>query len=241
MKFRPRNDRKRIGIIAGSGPEAGVDLWAKVIEEAKALLGTDYQGDLDGPYVRIISSPILGLSMELEKNDATVRPEILKTFNDLAEDCDYIAIACNTLNFYQHAIKSLPGNAELVSVLDVIHHFFDAADDKRLALLGAAPVTHMDEWSVYRSLAEEFSVEVPTNAAELHKIIYEVKRIGGNDPQVIERFTALVNALENETVLLACTELPLIPCLNTSKNLVDVTQLLAKRLVQKAYCESARP
>ncbi len=241
MKFRPRSERKRIGIIAGSGPEAGVDLWAKVIEEAKALMGGEYQGDLDGPKVRIVSSPILGLSMELEEKDAIVRPEILSIYSDLAKDCDFIAIACNTLNFYQHAIKSLPCKAELVSVLDVIHHYFGTADDKRLALLGAAPVTQMDDWSVYKSLTEEFSIEVPANTAELHDIIYEVKRIGGNDPQLIERFAGLVKGLDNDTVLLACTELPLIQCHASGKNLVDVTQLLAKRLIQKAYCKNAHP
>lgn len=44
----PRSERRRIGLIAGSGPEAGVDLWQKVIEETKALLGERYTGDLDG-------------------------------------------------------------------------------------------------------------------------------------------------------------------------------------------------
>ncbi len=239
MTLKPRPERKRIGIIAGSGPEAGADLWVKIIEEAKALLGTEYEGDLDGPNVRIVSSPILGLSMELKANDATVRPEILSIYKELAQNCDYIAIACNTLNYYQHALKALPCEAELVSVLDVIRHEFDAAETAGMALLGAAPVMQLDAWSVYQSLTEDFSIEVPQNIADLHHIIYDVKRIGGHDAGVIERFTTLVNGLENDTVLLACTELPLIPLPDTDKNLVDVTQLLAKRLVQKAYCENS--
>ncbi len=59
--------RKKIGIITGSGPEAGVDLWQKILKINKDILKEDFHGDLDAPNVTIFSVPELGHSMELEK------------------------------------------------------------------------------------------------------------------------------------------------------------------------------
>lgn len=233
MDILPRSQRRRIGLVAGSGPEAGVDLWQKVIEETKALLGTQYLGDLDGPRVRVISSPVLGLSMELEANDVAVWPELERVFDDLAAQSDVIAIACNTLNYYEDQIKAMPRAAEMLSVGDVVEGYLDRRGLQSVALLGAAPVTKMDRWSAYRRLADRFEVETPKDPALLHQIIYDVKRLGGSDPAVVSKFRELIGTLESETVLLACTELPLIPCEGTGRDLVDVTRLLARGLVEK--------
>ncbi|MEY8802274.1 aspartate/glutamate racemase family protein [Leisingera sp. XS_AS12] len=230
----PRSERRRIGLIAGSGPEAGVDLWQKVIEETKALLGERYTGDLDGPRVRIISSPVLGLSMELEANDLAVWPELERVFDDLAAQSDVIGIACNTLNYYERQIKATPRAAQLISVGDVVEDYLKRRGLTSVALLGAAPVTKMDRWSAYHRLAEAFEVETPKDPGQLHQIIYDVKRLGGTDPAVAAQFQELIGTLESETVLLACTELPLIPCDGTGKDLVDVTRLLARGLVDRA-------
>ena len=63
--------RKKIGIITGSGPEAGLDLWNKLLHANRAMQGDLFRGDLDAPNVTIFSEPSLGLSMELEANDET--------------------------------------------------------------------------------------------------------------------------------------------------------------------------
>ena len=230
----PRSARRRIGLIGGSGPEAGVDLWQKVIEETKALLGARYLGDLDGPQVRVVSSPVLGLSMELEANDVAVWPELERCFDELSGASDFVAIACNTLNYYEDQIRAKPRLAELVSVGDVVEAYLDARGVTSVALLGAAPVTKMDRWSAYRRLSDRVTVELPKDAALLHRIIYDVKRLGGSDPDVVARFDDLIGTLESDTVLLACTELPLIPCAAGGKDLVDVTRLLARALGEKS-------
>lgn len=239
MEFFPRSERRRIGLIAGSGPEAGADLWMKVIEETKALMGEKYLGDLDGPRVRIISSPILGLSMELETNDVAVWPELERVFTDLANQTDYVAIACNTLNYYERQIKAEARDAELVSVGDVVEAFLESRRLDSVALLGSAPVTQMGSWSAYYRLSERFHVEIPEDTSELHQIIYDVKRLGGTDHAVVERFGDLIDTLQSKTVLLACTELPLIDYYNPQRDLVDVTRLLARRLVEKSFCKNA--
>lgn len=235
MKFLPRDERRSIGIIAGSGPEAGVDLWQKVIKAAKHLLDKDYGGDLDAPEVRIISSPPLGLSMELAQNDHLVWPEIKKCVSELSLTCDYIAIACNTLNYYETQIRHLPDAAEMISMGDVVTGYLTQTGRKRVALLGSTAVTNLDDWSAYRSLTENFDVETPDQPDRLHQVIYDVKCYGGDQPEMVETYEALVKSLKAQTVLLACTELPLIQHSLKEKELIDVTQLLAEALVQKVY------
>ena len=62
-------DQKAVlGIIAGSGPEAGVDLWRKILVANRIALNERFRGDIDAPHMVIISEPTLGLSMDLVAN-----------------------------------------------------------------------------------------------------------------------------------------------------------------------------
>lgn len=50
-KAQSNSPRPSIGIVAGSGPEAGIDLWSKILARNQVLLGTKFRGDLDAPRV----------------------------------------------------------------------------------------------------------------------------------------------------------------------------------------------
>lgn len=226
--------RGRIGIITGSGPEAGVDLWNKVLRANRALLGERYRGDIDAPEAVIFSVPELGLSMELERNDAEVWRHMATTASRLAQHVDHYAIACNTLNYYAKRLAALQLPAALVSVADVVIEHLKAHRVDRVALLGARPVMDLGPWSPYRPLLEHVEVEVPADVEGLHRIIYDVKRLGGAHADIPERFARVLNGLRSEVVLLACTELPLIPMHGGSRRPIDVTDLLASALAQRS-------
>ncbi|HRP97513.1 MAG TPA: aspartate/glutamate racemase family protein [Rhodocyclaceae bacterium] len=235
----PPGARSRIGIIAGSGPEAGVDLWAKVLRANRELFGARYRGDLDAPEVVVFSVPELGLSMELEQNDARVWACLADTATRLAAHVDYYGIACNTLNHYAPQLKALGLPARLVSVGEVVRDYVRERGLARVALLGARPVMDLGPWSPYRQLVGEVAVEVPADGEELHRIIYDVKARGGDAPDIVERFARLLARLESELVLLACTELPLIPLPPDAPRTVDVTELLAFALARRALTPPA--
>lgn len=224
--------RKKIGIITGSGPEAGIDLWNKVLQANRKLHGDGFRGDLDAPAVTILSEPTLGLSMELETNDAAVWDCLRAAAEKLSQCVDYYAIACNTLNYYQPQLDALQLPAKLVSFSDVVREYLRANGIKHVALLGARPVTDLGPWSHYRSLAAHVDVELPkpAQAAELHQLIYDVKAHGATMPGVAQRFRTILDRLESDIVLLACTELPLIPLATQDKRIVDVTDLVAQKL-----------
>jgi aspartate racemase len=68
----------------------------------------------------------------------------------------------------------------------------------------------------------------------LHQLIYDVKTFGANSPEIRARFRTIINSLESHTILLACTELPLIPIESVHNQLVDVTELVAHKLAALA-------
>jgi len=228
--------RKKIGIIAGSGPEAGIDLWTKLLTANRKIHGERFRGDLDAPDVTIHSESTLGLSMELAENDEAVWQCLRKTAESMAQRVDYYAIACNTLNYYQPQLEALCLPATFVSFSDAVIRFVKDEGIESVALLGAKPVTDLGPWSHYRMLAEHVAIELPKpqQAEALHRLIYDVKTYGGNAEGIGRRFRAIVDTLESSTVLLACTELPLITIEAGGKQVVDVTELVAQRLAQLA-------
>lgn len=228
--------RKKIGIITGSGPEAGLDLWGKVLRASRKQQGDRFRGDLDAPNVTIFSEPALGLSMELEANDSVVWSCLKDAAQAMAQRVDYYAIACNTLNYYQPQLEALRLPAKLIAFADVALEYLQANRIERIALLGARPVTDLGPWSHYRTLAEHVDIELPNaaTAQRLHQLIYDVKTVGGQVAGIRERFREILNALESDCVLLACTELPLIPLEPGTKPVVDVTDLVAHKLARLA-------
>lgn len=230
--------RARLGIITGSGPEAGLDMWQKVLRANKNIMGEHFAGDLDAPHVSIISEPLLGLSMELEKNDGKVWQTLSKVAKKVASQADYYAIACNTLNYYQPHLEGLALSSTLVSFGDVVKQRLLQDGIKKVALLGSDSVTDLGDWSPYQQLSDVVEVEVLNPDLGLHQLIYDVKNHGGETQSIVTRFTELVDSLDSDLVLLACTELPLIP-IRTGKTLIDVTDLVAQELASLSQAKSA--
>jgi aspartate racemase len=226
----------RLGIIAGSGPEAGIDLWTKILAHSRALAGTDFRGDLDAPEVSIVSDPLLGLSMELERNHHLVWPVLARAATRLAPLVDCYAIACNTLNVYADDLNALGLPARLVSFVDVLVDDLRQRRVGRVALLGARPVTELGPWSTYERVVDAVELErlTPRQVQDLQTLIYDIKTFGGQGAGLSERFEALLAELRSEVVVLACTELPLLRVDGKAKRLVDPTDLVARSLARRA-------
>jgi aspartate racemase len=219
-----------IGIITGSGPEAGIDLWQKMIVVQRARLGARFRGDLDAPHIVAFSVPQLGRSMDLRRHEAQVWSTLRQACIEIADHCTHFAIACNTLHYYAPRIAELQLAARFVSIVDAARAAIADYGVDRVALLGADPVIDLEGGlSPYAALRSEVGVEVPTTS--LQSLIFDVKRQGGTHPAVVQRFEALLRSLSAEVVLLACTELPLIKCQAGGKTLVDLTERLAGMLV----------
>jgi aspartate racemase len=225
--------RPRLGIITGSGPEAGMDMWAKLLQENRRRLGPAFRGDIDAPAVTIVSDPELGLSMELEKTAETVWRALHADILALDGQVAAFSIACNTLNLFAGRIRDLPLHSEFISFRDVLHDYLQRSGVERVCLLGARPVAELGEWSPYSDLREAVEFEPVVQGEPLHQLIYDIKVFGAADPGVRSRFAELLASIESATVLLACTELPLVADIVTDKTLVDVTQLVAEAMLDR--------
>lgn len=226
--------RGKIGIISGSGPQAGIDLWQKVLDANRRILGNRYRGDVDAPHVTIISEPALGLSIALEKNEPAVWASLETTVRRISPLIDHLAIACNTLHYCEARLRGLGLNGKLVSLSEVVISHIQELKLPRIALLGAQPVADLGALSPFRDLQEVIEIESAPDLAAVHDLICNVKTLGPDHPEVIECFTSLLEELESENVLLACTELPLISTRGEKRRLIDTTRLVAEELVQRS-------
>ncbi len=225
--------RARVGIIAGSGPEAGIDMWSKILKEARSLLGMEFRGDLDAPEVAVLSNPRLGLSMELRRYEERVRSELLSTITTLDTLSDCFVIACNTLHCFAPDIRGLPLRSRFFSIVEATSSFLRSHGHRQIALLGSMSVMTFEPGSPYRQLQDEFDCE-PVDADAVHALIYDIKRLGDTEA-LRARFAALIGSLRSPVIVLACTELPLVASAASGKILVDPTAVLAGELTRWVY------
>lgn len=224
---------RRLGIVTGSGPEAGIDLFAKVLAEHRRALGDAYTGDIDAPNVTVLSVPELGHSMNLPDTEDEVWTHLQEACERVADQVDVYAIACNTLYFFEPKIRALGLSAELVSPVACIRQESQRRDGQPLALLGAAPVTDFGGGtSPYAGLVEQgVALELHSEPLRVHALVEAIKVEGRSTPKLEAEFEGLVGELTSEAALLACTELPLLSGERADIELIDVTTLLARALV----------
>lgn len=221
----------RIGIISGSGPEAGIDLWRKILDANRRLLGPRFQGDLNAPDVTIYSIPELGFSMDLEKNENLIWNHLESNIRELAKRVDLICVACNTLHYFCGRVIELGLPAAFVSMVDSVTNYVKERGIARLAILGVCSVAELGKWSPYAALQSHVKIERP-NCRKVEELVVRIKKLGPDDASAKVTLQAILTKLESETVLLACTELSLVQLEVTAKHMIDSTLLLANDVIK---------
>lgn len=98
--------QKAIGIIGGSGPEAGIDIFAKILAQHRKKLGKSYRSDRDAPNIVLMSIADLGgprTPIDLQPGnsegtyDASLKA-LIETVQKMLPLVDAFCLACNTLH-----------------------------------------------------------------------------------------------------------------------------------------------
>lgn len=220
-----------IGILTGSGPDAGIDMWVAILDRWRAVLGARYGGDGDAPSVLVHSVPELGASMDLARHVDSLRTIVLDHATVLDRACRAWVIACNTLNWFEAAIREANPSTTFVSFRSVVEALVRAHPARSSVLLGARPVAELGPWSPYAALAPTVIAPDEVLLAETHRLIVDVKRIGAC-AELTARLDTLCRDLPATQVLLACTELPLIA--GGDPRYLDVTRAVAAHIVDQA-------
>lgn len=226
-----------IGIITGSGPEAGINLWQKVLTATRHYFDEQFRGDLDAPQLALRSVPTLGLSMELGNYKAQVWQSLLDTATRIALDAKAYTVACNTLNIFTEELRQSTPQSQVISYPECALAFLKKNNITHAGLLAAAPVLKLDNLSSFRFLNDVLPLEVPRDHLACQQTIYALKKSGPTNPHLLTQVYRLIDDMEAEHVLLACTEFSMLDLSGYSgaKNVTDVSQLVAEELVRFAF------
>ena len=227
-------NRNRIGIITGTGPHAGIDLWEKILKINKQRTGVEFRGDIDHPEIYVFSLPELGLSMQIEQNESDVWETLKSAIYALDELVDFFIIACNTLHYYNYKIEKLDLKSTYISINEVLENYLDRNGIDYFALVGINTIHPSNKYFPYRNLLLKYDVENfnQDTLNDLHQLSLGIKRNG-----VLEMYRRemkkILDEIKSSTCFLTCTEFPLLNVKMPRKKIIDVNLLLATTVVDK--------
>jgi aspartate racemase len=232
-----------VGILGGMGPAAGAQFAALFVEECGALLRSRGQPLNDQAYPPhwLVQVPVPDRTAALLADGPSPLDGMADALGRLrALGVRAAAIACNTAHAWHVALSESSRGVEL---LHVVHETARALHGARRVGLLATPATH--RLRLYESVLEPagFACFTPDEdeQAEVMRGIRDGVKAGDLDAAraVFERIaTRLVERHALDTLVLACTEIPLalqrLPG-HPRLRMVDPARVLAAALARRAY------
>jgi len=226
---------KTIGILGGMGAEATVDLYMGIWKYYQNNFGAKY--DIDFPPMIIYSIPIPDVVESLENEQVTL--EMLQnTAKNLENNgCDFIVIACNTVQFLLENIRQAV-NIPIIGIAEVNAKHLKTKGIKKVGILATEVAI---EKQVYDGAMTNIGISLIKPTAEDQEIVTEVimTQLAGKTTR--SETNKLANIAEHlkfqgaEAILLACTDLPLVinqkdtdvPLINCTETYVNEAAKLA--------------
>ncbi len=216
---------KKIGILGGLGPESTVDYYKEII----AAFNHQHR-DLAYPDIIVYSANINAFMKLVERENW---PEMIKWLLDKIEilhraGADFAAIASNT----PHIVFDEVNAKSPLPLLSIVEETCNKAQEmgvKKTGLLGTR-LTMKSEFYKKPFISRGISVVVPTEDEQelIHHRLFSEIELGIIKDSTREEFLAIIKRMVGEkqidSVVLGCTELPLImtesvndiPFLNTT-------------------------
>lgn len=229
---------KVVGILGGMGPEATIDIFAKITKETKAKKNEDY--------LRVIidSNPKMPSRQKaILEGTKSPGPAMAETAVNLEKaGADFIIIAANTAHYFFDDVK----NAVNIPVLHIINEAIKettrvAPNIKKIGILASSGATRS---KIYNNACDKFEVsvlDVPKKLQkQVQKSIYSFIFEGRNEKNV-KMMVNVADYLINqgaEALVMGCTEIPLIiGNMKFNIPLIDPNEIIAKVAVKFAKNE----
>ena len=231
---------KMIGILGGMGPEATVDFYQKIIKLCQKKYMAKYDNyppmviyNLSIPNV-VAKTIIQGLE-DIEK----VLPFLLEGIKKLEfVGSDFIVIPCNTAHYFLPYLRKEVS----IPILSIIEETVKKVRDKNYKKVGLLATKTTIKQKLYEVELNKFGISlVNPDKESQNKIIKIIQNIltGKNTMKDKKKIKSIIKKLELqgvESIILGCTELPLIIDKNVFKiELFDATEILAEATVKKSY------
>jgi aspartate/glutamate racemase len=173
-----------IGILTGNPCDSGLDLCASVNAHVRRLLRRNSLGDVSMPKIVIISTPQIGISMEMDKREAPLREALLQAVDELcAAGAKILAHPAHTTHYFALDIakRAAEKGARFLSMAELTAERLRLSGVQEIALLGTRYVTDLSKpWSVYRDAFAGLTVHTPSPEGwkKIHELGYEVQQNG---------------------------------------------------------------
>ncbi|MDD4402958.1 MAG: amino acid racemase [Desulfitobacteriaceae bacterium] len=223
---------KTLGVIGGMGPQATADFFQKVLDNTKA------DRDQDHIHVIIDSNPKTPDRTEaiLGSGESPLKALVNSALKLQLMGADFLAMPCNTAHyFYDDIVKFI--DIPFINMIDEVSATVRVRDPKatRVGLLATKGVYSMGLYSRYLQKYDLEAVIPPEEGKEIvGETIYTIKKdINLVDPTGINRVINEMKSKGVDTIILGCTELPLIVDRYPERlEYIDSTLVLAKKAVE---------
>ncbi|SMP45398.1 aspartate racemase [Desulfonatronum zhilinae] len=229
-------DEKVVGIIGGMGPEATVDLMARVIKATPA------KDDVDHIRMVVDNNPkvpsrINALLEGKGESPAFCLQEMARKL--AAWGVDFLAMPCNTAHFYHRDIQQ----AVSIPVLDMIALATEAVAVRApgIQAVGLVASTAVLNLRIYEKAFAAHNLKIlAPRSSDQDALMAAIRKIktGQYGEDVRSSLRTAVDGLVQDgaqALLVACTELSVISgCIRTSYPVVDAAQILAEAIVREA-------
>jgi aspartate/glutamate racemase len=175
---------KTIGILTGNPSDSGLELCAAVNYHVRQLLGTNSLGDVSMPKIVIVSTPQIGISMEMDLRESPLKRALLQGAEELCSaGARILAHPAHTTDYFSPEITTLASerDARFLSISEATATKLRLSGIKEISLLGTKYVTDFSRpWSVYKGALEGLKVHTPSAEGwkKIQDLGYEIQQRG---------------------------------------------------------------
>ena len=257
----------RLGVLGGSGPEAGIYVATMLLNQHRERIGEQYRSDQDAPDVLLVSNPKMGgphgpHDILVRGQEELFEPSkanrlwkgLTRSITDVERtNCSHFCVVCNQLHILEPEIRSylseMRYRTQFISIIETtsqaIKRLVDCSDSKwlpRTFILGTQPVMdygRQDAVSPYSSVGNLVVVPEHTRK-QLAELIVNVKAQGPTKEHKKE-MRATMDSLVQEIVLPGSNKGSVVFCLCCTELplLVDSFDKEASRLSGKHTDDSS--
>jgi aspartate racemase len=171
--------------LTGNPMDSGLDLCNYLNKYVREILKDNSLGDISMPKVIMISTPQIGISMEMDTREILLKKALLDTLNQLCiAGANIIAHPAHTTHYFAKdmALNAQDRGCIFISMVDVLVEKLRSTGIQEIALIGTSYMTDFDQSrSVYRDVfGDDIKVHRPSPNGwkKIHEIGYDVQQRG---------------------------------------------------------------
>jgi aspartate racemase len=216
-----------IGILGGMGPEATAELYKRIINFYQRERGAI--NDADYPNILINSVPVEDMLNDLDNRRVAITAQLQKGAKVLeAAGADFIVIPCNTATIFLKGVKSI--NIPIIDITEETAKEAKKLGSKKAGMLASASTI---ETKIYEDKLNEFGIEMLCPNDEQQKQVSAVIMnilAGKKTLEDTATLVSIANTMKDQgvdSIVLGCTELPLLDIKVDGVNVIDTIEVLA--------------